>query len=263
MDEEIAVEETGIDTADAPKASVLPPVVNRSSWTAELRALVDREKLLTRESDAISAARRRLSMTPVEPAHIVSEKGLVPFVDAFEGRQMLIVYTFMWNHGRPFEEQCMGCTFSMSQLPSQTYFSQRDVTIAVLSEGPWQEIASYREFMGWRHPWYSTSTALDNPAVAGEQYLRCYLRQGHDVYLTYESTARGTEVMDPVLGLLDRTVFGRQETWEDSPPGWPQTPTGQWWLRDGRPAAQRDRRQQASDRPPCVHRRTPTEGEVQ
>lgn len=247
---------------DAQNAGLFPAVVDRSTWNAELRALTEREKALTREGDAISAVRRRLPMTPVEPARIVSEKGLVPFVDAFEGRRMLIAYTFMWNHGRPFEEQCMGCTFSMSQLPAQTYFSQRDVTIAVLSEGPWQEIASYRKFMGWDHPWYSTSTALDHPAVAGEQHLRCYLRQGHDVYLTYESTARGTEVMDPVLGLLDRTVCGRQETWEDSPPGWPQSPTGQWWLRDGRPAAQPDRRQQASDRPPCVHPRTPTEGEV-
>ncbi|SMX95818.1 DUF899 family protein [Brevibacterium antiquum] len=220
-----------------------PAVVDRSTWATEITKLVEREKRHTREGDAIAAARRRLPMTTVGPVTVVGEDGPVPFVDVFEGRRILIAYTFMWNRGRPFTEQCMGCTFSMSQLPNQTYFSQRDVTVAVLSEGPWQEIEDYRKHMGWTHPWYSTSTCLDNPAVAGEQFLRSYLRIESDVYVTYQSTARGTEVMDPVLGLLDRTVLGRQETWEDSPLGWPQTRAGQWWLRDGRPAAQWERQQ--------------------
>lgn len=239
----------GANGLRAPEA--WPAVVDGSTWATEITKLVEREKRHTREGDAIAAARRRLPMTPVGPATVVGEHGPVPFVDVFQGRRVLIAYTFMWNHGRPFTEQCMGCTFSMSQLPSQTYFSQRDVTVAVLSEGPWQEIEDYRNHMGWNHSWYSTSTCLDNSGVAGEQFLRCYLRSESDVYVTYQSTARGTEVMDPVLGLLDRTAFGRQETWEDSPSGWPQTRTGQWWLRDGRPAAQWERSQR---RTPAIGR---------
>lgn len=190
-------------------------------------------------------------MTPVGDATLIGESGNVPFVEAFEGRETLITYTFMWNHGRPFREQCMGCTFSVSQLPAQTYFSQRGVTLAVLSEGPWSEISAYRRYMGWSHPWYSLSEALDCPEVAGEKYLRCYLRSGTDVYLTYQTTDRGTEVLDPVLGLLDRTAFGRREVWEDSPEGWPQSPTGEWWLRDGRPAAQNERQFSAGPATEC------------
>lgn len=228
----------GLGTPEA-----MPPVVDRAMWTAEIANMTEREKRHTRDGDALAVARRRLPMTLVGPATVIGREGPVPFVDVFEGRRLLITYSFMWNHGRPFTEQCMGCTFSMSQLPSQTYFSQRDVTVAVLSEGPWQEIDDYRNHMEWSHPWYSTSTCLDNSTVAGEQFLRCYLRGESDVYITYQSTARGTEVMDPVLGMLDRTVFGRQETWEESPSGWPQSPTGKWWLRDGRPAAQWERSQ--------------------
>ena len=219
----------------------LPGVADRAEWLTERASLLEREKAHTRAGDAIASARRRLPVTPVGPATVVGEDGPVPFAEVFEGRRMLIAYTFMWNHGQPFDAQCMGCTFSASQLPTQTYLSQRDVTLAMLCEGPWGEISAYREFMGWTHPWYSTSAALHNPAVAGEKYLRCYLRDGQDVYLTYEVTDRGTEVMDPILGLLDRTIYGRQEQWEDSPPGWPQGPAGEWWRRDGRPVAQWER----------------------
>lgn len=222
-------------------ASPLPPIVDRKAWLVQRSELVEREKAHTREGDAIASKLRSLPMTPVGPAIVVGRRGPMPFFEAFEGRRLLIAYTFMWNHGRPFAEQCPGCTFSASQLPSQTYFSQRDVTLAMLCEGEWKEISAYREFMGWSHPWYSTSTALDNPAVAGEKYLRCYIRDGQDVYLTYETTDRGTEVMDPVLGLLDRTIYGRQEEWENSPVGWPQGPAGEWWREDGQPVAQRER----------------------
>jgi hypothetical protein len=109
--------------------------------------------------------------------------------------------------------------------------------------------------MGWSHPWYSTARTGDVPAVTGEKYLRCYVRDADRVYLTYETTDRGTEVMDPVLGLLDRTILGRQETWEDSPDGWPQTVPGAWWRRGGRPVAQLERPSSAhvSPAPPSSH----------
>ncbi|WGP05250.1 DUF899 family protein [Bacillus subtilis] len=216
-------------------------IVDRGSWITSLAEVTAQEKAHTRTGDALAALRRRLPVTPVGEATLIGPEGRIPFTKAFAGRRLLIAYTFMWNHGRPASEQCMGCTFSVSQLPPQTYFSERDVTLAVMSEGSWPELASYRQFMGWTQPWYSTSAAYDNPAVAGEKFLRCYVRDGDDAYLTYETTDRGTEVMDPILGLLDRTVFGRQETWEDSPAGWPQTTTGAWWRRDGRPVAQLER----------------------
>lgn len=224
-------------TAASTDSYELPPIVDRTTWAEELAGLVAKEKALTRASDSLAAERRRLPMTHVSHATITGANGPVSFIDAFDGRRILIAYTFMWNAGQPMSAQCMGCTFSISQLPAQAYFSERDVTVAVLCEGAWDEIKAYRDFMAWEHPWYSTSSAVDNPAVAGEKQLRCYVRDGDNAYLTYETTDRGTEVMDPILGLLDRTVYGRQETWEDSPAGWPQTAPGSWWRRDERPVA--------------------------
>jgi predicted dithiol-disulfide oxidoreductase (DUF899 family) len=244
---------------DTPTEEDTPDVaglaVDERSWRAALASQVAREKAHTRAGDALAAARRRLPVTPVGEATVRGPDGEIPFVEVFEGRRLLIAYAFMWNHGRPAAEQCPGCTFSVAQLPDQTYLSERDVTLAVLCEGAWPEISAYRSLMGWSHPWYSTARTGDVPAVTGEKYLRCYVRDADRVYLTYETTDRGTEVMDPVLGLLDRTILGRQETWEDSPDGWPQTVPGAWWRRGGRPVAQLERPSSAhvSPAPPSSH----------
>lgn len=217
-----------------------PPVVDHADWQQARADLLVREKAHTREGDAIAAARRRLPMAPVDSGLIVSANGPVPIIEAFEGRRMLIVYFFMWHHGQPFASQCEGCTLSQSHINDGVLatLAERDVSFAVFSEGPWGEISSYRNFMGWTTPWYSTSTALDNPALAGGGPLRVYLRDGDDVYLTNDCDGRGTEILDTGLSLLDLTPYGRQEAWEDSPTGWPQDPTGSWWRRDGRPIAQ-------------------------
>jgi predicted dithiol-disulfide oxidoreductase (DUF899 family) len=71
----------------------------------------------------------------------------------------------------------------------------------------------------------------------------CYLRQGSKVFETYWTISRGVEAMDNSYRLLDLTVYGRQETWEDSPTGWPQRFEGKQNIRtDGRPTAQWSRR---------------------
>lgn len=218
----------------------LPPVVGRTEWQHARDQLLAREKAHTREGDAIAAARRSLPMTPVARSSVIGVDGPTPLVDVFEGRRMLIAYCFMWHQGLAVDCQCEGCTLSQSQISDAVpaYLAERDVTYAVFSEGPWEEISSYQSFMGWTMPWYSTSPALDNPALSGGGPLRCYLCDGDNVYLTYETNHRGTEVLDTALRLLDMTAYGRQETWEESPPRWPQVPAGSWWRRDGRPVAQ-------------------------
>jgi predicted dithiol-disulfide oxidoreductase (DUF899 family) len=139
----------------------------------------------------------------------------------------------MWNDGQPFERQCEGCTLTIAHAPPPAYLHERGVTFAVFCQGPWAEIAAYREFMGWTVPWYSTAEVRDVPGVGGDKFLRGYLRDGDTVYQTYDTTDRGNEVLVSTLGLLDRTVFGRQETWEDSPAGWPQpSAASRWWRRD-------------------------------
>ncbi|MGO1173240.1 MAG: DUF899 family protein [Actinomycetaceae bacterium] len=215
-------------------------VVDRAGWERAQAEHLVAEKAHTRAGDALAAARRRLPLTRVEPAVLIGQEDEVPLTSAFDGRQQLLTYSFMWHHGRPHHQQCPGCTLSISQVSEATraYLAERDVTFAVLCEGPWEEIAAYREFMGWTMPWYSAGRALDNAALAGGGPLRAFLRDGDDVYLAFETRDRGTEVMDMALGLLDKTLLGRQEQWEDSPDDWPQTATGAWWRRDGRPVAQ-------------------------
>jgi predicted dithiol-disulfide oxidoreductase (DUF899 family) len=223
--------------------SSAPEVVDRGTFDAQVEALRLREKAHTREGDAIAAARRRLPMVEVNGATpLVGASGPVTLLDVFEGRRMLIAYYFMWHAGHPAPEQCEGCTWVTSHVRELSYIHSRDVTFAVLAQGPYAETARYRDFMGWQLPWYSALGSLDTLLVGrriGRMHLVCYLRQGSKVFETYWTTARGVEVMDNSFHLLDLTVYGRQEMWEDSPDGWPQRFEGEQNFRtDGRPTAQ-------------------------
>jgi predicted dithiol-disulfide oxidoreductase (DUF899 family) len=228
--------------ADEDGNGARPPVTDRASWQAELDGLVVREKAHTREGDAIAAARRRLPMVEVDATIPVTGKhGPVPLLDVFEGRRQLIVYYYMWHAGQPAADQCEGCTFFNGQVSELSYLHSRDVTFATFCEGPYQESIAYHDFMGWEMPWYSARDSAD-ALLAGRWFgmLVAYLRDGERVYETYWTTGRGTEVMAPSYGLLDMTVYGRQETWEDSPDGWsrPRGTTGGQFRQDGRPIAQ-------------------------
>ena len=207
-----------------------PDVVDRSTWQSNVDAMWVREKAHTRAGDAIAAARRRLPMVEVDPSTtVVGPRGAVPLIDVFEGRRQLVVYYHMWHEGQPSAQQCEGCTFFNGQVRELSYLHSRDVTYATFCEGPYEESERYREFMGWDVPWYSVKDSGDG-LLAGRWFgmLVSYLRIDDRVFETYWISGRGTEKMTPSYGLLDYTVYGRQETWEDSPPGWPQ-----WWGNDG------------------------------
>jgi predicted dithiol-disulfide oxidoreductase (DUF899 family) len=236
LDEEKAMTEITTEKLAAPK------IVDRNTFQAELDALRVREKAHTHEGDAIAAARRRLPMVEVDAATpLVGERGTVTLLDSFEGRRMLIAYYFMWHKGRPAPEQCEGCTWVTSQVRELSYVHHKNVTFAVFCQGPYEESARYRDFMGWELPWYSAEQSLETLLVGrriGRMHLVCYLRQGSCVFETYWTTIRGVEAMDNNYRLLDLTVYGRQETWEVSPPGWPQSDNMDTLRRDGRPTSQ-------------------------
>jgi predicted dithiol-disulfide oxidoreductase (DUF899 family) len=222
----------------------MPRAVDRAVFQGELDGLRVREKAHTREGDAIAAARRRLPMVEVAAdLPLVGPNGTVTLLDAFEGRTQLIAYYFMWHPGHPAPEQCEGCTWCNTHVAELAYVQSRDITYAVLCQGPYEESARYRDFMGWTMPWYSALPSLDTLLVGrtvGMMHVVCYLRDDDRVFETYWTTLRGVEAMDNSYGLMDLTVYGRQEAWEDSPPGWPQ----QWGAgaarirTDGRPIAQ-------------------------
>jgi predicted dithiol-disulfide oxidoreductase (DUF899 family) len=227
------------DATDTPET---PVVVDRATFQTELDALRVREKAHTREGDAIAAARRRLPMVEIDPTlPLIGPRGPVTLLDAFEGRRQLIAYYFMWQKGRPAAEQCEGCTFYTTQVGELSQLNARDVTYATFCQGPYQESVRYREFMGWEMPWYSAQDSLDALLVGrqiGKFHLVCYLRNGDRVFETYWTNGRGAETMDNNYALLDLTVYGRQERWEDSPAGWPQMPVMSHLRTNGRPIAQ-------------------------
>lgn len=221
---------TDLDTA------ALPAVVDRATWQAELDALRVREKAHTREGDAIAAARRRLPMVAVDPTiQLLGPHGPVTLLEVFEGRRLLIAYFHMWHSGQPAADQCEGCTFSTTHINELSYLHSRGVTYATFCEGPYEESSRYHDFMGWTVPWYSAPQDAVDPLIADRHFgiLVSYLRDGDQVFETYWTTGRGNEVMAPSYGLLDMTVYGRQETWEDSPEGWPQ----RWGQNTGEPNA--------------------------
>ncbi|WP_328610239.1 DUF899 domain-containing protein [Amycolatopsis sp. NBC_00345] len=205
-------------------APARPTVVDRASWQAEIDQLRVREKAHTHEGDAIAAARRRLPMVELDPAiTLTGPDGPVPLLDVFEDRRQLIAYYHMWRDDRPAAEQCEGCTFFNSQVRELSYLHSRDITYATFCQGPFDESVRYRDFMGWDVPWYSVRDCADE-LLAGRPFflMACYLRDGDRVYETYATTIRGFEAMSPSHGLMDMTVYGRQEAWEDSPDGWPR-----------------------------------------
>ena len=144
----------------------VPKIVDRSTFQAELDALRVREKAHTREGDAIAADRRRLPMVEVDGATpLIGKHGPVTLLDAFEGRRILIAYYFMWHTGHSAPEQCEGCTWVTSQVRELSYIQSRDVTYATFCQGPYEESARYRDFMGWEMPWYSAQDSLDTLLV--------------------------------------------------------------------------------------------------
>ncbi|MFJ9082164.1 DUF899 family protein [Streptomyces sp. NPDC102384] len=207
-------------------APALPPVTDRAAFEAGIDKLRLREKAHTREGDAIAAARRRLPMVEVDGGlELTGPDGPITLLDAFEGRRQLLAYYFMWHDGHPAAEQCEGCTWCASQVRELSYLHSRDITYAVLCQGPYEESRRYRDFMGWDMPWYSAVPSLDQLLVGrhvGMMHLVSYLRDGDRVFETWWTTLRGVEQVDNSYRLMDLTPYGRQELWEDSPEGWPQ-----------------------------------------
>ena len=236
----------------ATTAASLPAAVDRAAFQAELDRLRVWEKAHTREGDAIAAARRRLPMVEVDAnLALTGPRGPLTMLDAFESRRQLIAYYFMWHTGHPAAEQCEGCTWVTTQITELSYLHSRHITYAVFCQGPYDESARYRDFMDWHMPWYSAQGSRDALLVGrqvGRMHIVCYLRDGDRVFETYWTTRRGVEALDYSYALMDLTVYGRQEPWEDSPPGWPQqctytrtssgSPTWQPVWPGGRPIAQ-------------------------
>lgn len=212
----------------------LPPIVSAQEWDAAREALLVKEKELTRARDALAAQRRRMPRMAVEQDYrFVGPDGEVGLLDLFAGRRQLIVYRFFFEegvNGWP-EYGCRGCSLGADQVSDLAHLNARDTTLAYVSRAPQADIARLKARMGWEQiPWYTLTDDFDADFGVDEWHgHNAFLRVGDDVFRTSFTNARGDEALGTVWSYLDLTAFGRQEIWEDSPEGYPQTQAYVWW----------------------------------
>jgi predicted dithiol-disulfide oxidoreductase (DUF899 family) len=216
----------------------MPPVVSPEDWQAARDELLIKEKQLTRARDALAAERRRMPRMAVEKEYrFEGPDGPVGLLDLFEGRRQLVVYRFFYEpgvEGWP-EHGCSGCSFCADQDAHVAHLNARDTTLVNVSRADQENIARYRERMGWEVPWYTITDDFDVDFGVGEWHgTNAFYRDDEDrIFRTYFVDSRGDEVMGGTWSYLDITALGRQEKWEDSPEGYPQTePYGWWRLHD-------------------------------
>jgi predicted dithiol-disulfide oxidoreductase (DUF899 family) len=213
----------------------MPPVVSPREWEAALADMLVKEKELTRARDAMAAQRRRMPrMAVANDYRFDGPDGSASLLDLFDGRRQLIVYRFFFQpdvDGWP-EKGCPGCSMLADQVGHLGHLNARDTTLAFASRAPQPEVARLKERMGWDIPWYTLTDAFDADFGVDEWHgTNAFLRDGVDIFRTYFITTRGDEAMGSTWSYLDITALGRQEDWEDSPDGYPQTAPYQWWRR--------------------------------
>jgi predicted dithiol-disulfide oxidoreductase (DUF899 family) len=204
----------------------LPEIVSADQWQADRGALLQSEKELTRALDAVAARRRRLPMVEFDNERYVFDtpEGPKHLLDFFGDQQQLVVYQFM---DRGPDEYCPGCTHFTNNVSDLGTLAENGVAWVTVSEMPLAQIQAYAARKGWTVPFVSSrgSTFAADCGSDGGFMLTVFLRDGDHVYRTYSTTARGVDRLLFVNNILDLAPYGRQEDWEDSPPGWPQHPT--------------------------------------
>ena len=222
----------------------IPPVVSSTEWQAARDALLAKEKEATRARDALAAERRRLPVVRIEQDYTFdAPDGKTRLLDLFEGRRQLLLYHFMFGPNQ--ESGCSGCSMFVDQVGHLAHLHARGTSFALVSRAPLAKIEAYKKRMGWTIPWVSSfrndfnvdfdvgpQTPEADVYQEGETFgLSVFLREGDGVFRSYFTTQRGVEALGSVWTFLDLTPLGRQEEWEDSPDGYPQTKPYTWWRR--------------------------------
>jgi predicted dithiol-disulfide oxidoreductase (DUF899 family) len=210
----------------------LPKVVSEKQFHAAVEKLRVKEKKNTRERDKVAALRRRLPMMEMKNEYIFEGPGgKKSLLDLFEGKKQLVVYHFMYH---PKDDTfCKGCSMVGDHVPHLAHLKERETSFVQVSNAPLKSIRRHQKRMGWATPWYSAwgNQFNDDLSIDGnrEPALSVFVRDGKKIYRSYYTTARGLEYLGTPWAIMDLTPFGRQEKWEDSPKGWPQTDMYSWW----------------------------------
>jgi predicted dithiol-disulfide oxidoreductase (DUF899 family) len=211
-----------------------PPIVSPAEWEAARQRLLVKEKELTHERDALAALRRRLPWMAVKKTYeFDGPTGEANLVDLFDGRRQLILYRAFFEPGVAGwpDHACIGCSMMADQVAHVAHLNARDTTLVFASRAPQADIERLKARMGWEMPWYTMKDDFDVDFGVDEWHgTNAFIRDGDQVFRTYFTNARGDEAMGGTWSYLDITALGRQEEWEDSPEGYPQTPPYQWWI---------------------------------
>ncbi len=210
-----------------------PPVVSAQEWDAAWREMLVKEKEAMRARDALAAQRRRMPWLAVGKNYAFDgPDGKVSLLDLFDGRRQLIVYRAFIEPatGDWPEHGCVGCSLMADHVPNLAHLNARNTTFIYASRASQAELDRMTAKMGWRHPWYSITDDFDEDfGVKDWHGTNAFIRDGDQIFRTYFINGRGDEVFVNTWNLLDMTALGRQEDWEDSPRGYPQTPAYEWW----------------------------------
>ncbi|HEY4408644.1 MAG TPA: DUF899 domain-containing protein [Acidimicrobiia bacterium] len=211
-----------------------PPIVSAEEWDAAWQELLVQEKAVTRAKDRLAAERRRMPWLAVEKEYAFEgPKGRMSLADLFDGRRQLVVYRAFFDpdvFGWP-DHACRGCSMVADHVGNLAHLNARDTTLVFVSRAPQAEIERLKARMGWEHiPWFSLTDGFDADfGVDLWHGTNSFVRDGDRVYRTYFINNRGDEALGNTWSYLDMTALGRQEEWEDSPEGYPQTPPYAWW----------------------------------
>lgn len=211
-----------------------PPIVSPAQWQNSLAELLTKEKELTRARDALAASRRRMPWQAVDKGYtLVGPDGEARLVDLFGGRRQLIIYRAFFEpdvHGWP-DHACRGCSMMADHVGNLAHLNARDTTLAFVSRAPQPDIERLKARMNWTMPWYTITDDFDADFGVDEWHgTNAFIRDDHDqMFRTYFINARGDEALGTTWSFLDMTALGRQEKWEDSPQGYPQTAPYEWW----------------------------------
>ena len=219
--------------AKAMNQMTMPPIVSAQEWDAARRQLLVKEKELTRARDALAALRRRMPWQAVDKEYVFDgPDGRATLLDLFAGRRQLVLYRAFFEpdvHGWP-EHACRGCSMVADHVGNLAHLNARDTTLVFASRAPQSDIARVKARMGWQMPWYTITDNFDTDFGVDQWHgTNAFIRDGEGVFRTYFINNRGDEALGSTWSYLDMTALGRQETWEDSPDGYPQTPPYEWW----------------------------------
>jgi predicted dithiol-disulfide oxidoreductase (DUF899 family) len=210
-----------------------PPIVTAQEWEEARQQLLVKEKELTRARDALAAQRRRMPWLAVEKDYeFDGPEGKTSLLDLFEGRRQLVIYRAFFEPGVVGwpDHACHGCSLMADQVAHLTHLNARDTTFAYASRAPQPDIARLKARMGWTMPWYTVTDDWDTDFGVDEYHgTNAFIRDGDQVYRTYFLNNRGDEALGSTWSYLDMTALGRQELWEDSPEGYPQSAPYNWW----------------------------------